>query len=129
MRRCKYTWVDASQGSPWVQNPRLKVMKMTFINLTPHPIVLNDGRVFEPSGVIARVSANHTPFVDGIAKVEFGEVLGLPAEIREGVHYIVSALVAQACKRPDVVAPATGHSQAVRNEKGHITSVPGFVRA
>jgi len=28
-----------------------------FINLTPHTIYLNDGRKFEPSGQIARVSS------------------------------------------------------------------------
>lgn len=30
---------------------------MNFINLTPHAIVLNDGAVYQPSGTIARVSA------------------------------------------------------------------------
>ena len=34
-----------------------------------------------------------------------------------------------AAKRADVVSPATGHPDTVRNEKGHIVSVPGFVRA
>ena len=102
---------------------------MLFINLTPHAIALNDGRVFEPSGVTARVTSTHSPFVNGVSRVEFGEVSGLPAEIQEGVYYITSALVAQASKRPDVVSPATGHPETVRNEKGHIVSVPGFVRA
>jgi hypothetical protein len=37
-------------------------------------------------------------------------------------------LVAQAAKRQDVVSPATGHHDCVRNDKGHIVSVPGFVR-
>ena len=48
---------------------------------------------------------------------------------KEGVFYIVSGLVMQAMKgkRSDLVSPATGHPEAVR-EKGLIKSVPGFVR-
>ena len=46
-----------------------------------------------------------------------------------GVIYIVSAMVLSAAKdRHDLVAPATNHELTVRNEKGHIVSVPGFVR-
>lgn len=102
-----------------------------FVNLTPHPIRLNDGRVFEPSGSIARVSQTLSKFDEnGIAVQEFGEVTGLPAP-RDGVMYIVSAMVlsrAQAEGRVDVVAPATGHKDCVRDEKGFIVSVPGFIR-
>jgi hypothetical protein len=37
--------------------------------------------------------------------------------------------VLSACDdRDDVVAPATGHPDTMRNDKGHIISVPGFVR-
>ena len=58
-----------------------------------------------------------------------GEVEGLP-EPQPGTLYIVSAMVlsALAGSRPDVVAPATGHPECIRNDKGHILSVPGFVR-
>jgi hypothetical protein len=41
------------------------------------------------------------------------------------VSAVVLAAVGQS--RPDVVAPATGHPQCVR-ENGLIQSVPGFVR-
>lgn len=100
---------------------------MNFVNLTPHQIALNDGRVFETQGV-ARVASTHTDFdANLVCSVRFGEVSGLPKPI-EGTTYIVSALVAQAAKRADVVSPATGHPECVRNEKGHIVSVPGFVR-
>lgn len=99
-----------------------------FINLTPHEITLNDGRSFPPSGAIARVSTSYTQFdEDGVATADFGDVSGLP-EPEEGVIYIVSALVAQAAKRRDVVSPATGHPEAVR-EAGQVKSVPGFIRA
>ena len=99
-----------------------------FINLTPHTINLNTGAAYAASGVVARVGSTHTPFDEnGLASIEWGEVTGLP-EPQEGVIYIVSALVAQAAKRSDVVSPATGHPACVRNN-GQIVSVPGFVRA
>jgi hypothetical protein len=99
-----------------------------FVNCTPHAIALNDGRVLPPSGQVARVDASHSPFdADGIGYVHFGVVTGLPSP-QEGVFVVVSALVAQAAKRADVVSPATGHPDCQRNEKGHIVSVPGFVR-
>ena len=102
---------------------------LKFVNATPHPIVLNDGRVFEPSGILPRVSQEISEF-DGdlIATQSFGEVEGLP-EPETGVVYIVSAMVLSACKdRTDLVAPATNHELTIRNEKGHIISVPGFVK-
>jgi hypothetical protein len=102
---------------------------MDYINLTPHGIVLNDGRRFDPSGNIARVQATFTTIVDDVCVQQFGDVQNLPAASQDGVCYIVSAMVLSACAgRADVVAPATGHPDTVRNDKGHIVSVPGFVR-
>lgn len=101
-------------------------MEKKFVNLTPHDIVLNNGTIVEKSGTVARVSASFTEFNDGICRQEFGEVEGLPEE-KEGVIYVVSALVLAASDRKDLVAPATGHPDCIRNEKGLIQSVPGFV--
>ena len=100
-----------------------------FINATPHAIKLNDGRVFEPSGVLPRVQQTMSDFDgNGVAIQSFGEVEGLPAA-KPDVVFIVSAMVLSACKdRGDLVAPATNHKDTVRNEKGHIISVPGFVK-
>ena len=97
-----------------------------FINCTPHAIMLNDGRVFEPSGVIARVSSSFTDFADDICEVVYGDLTGVPAPER-GVKYIVSAMVLAASDRADLVAPATGHKDCIRDDAGHIVSVPGFV--
>ena len=104
-----------------------------FVNLTPHAIRLNDGQSFSPSGVVARVNAN-LQAVESVGGVQlfrqtFGEVEGLPAEV-PGTMYIVSAMVlsALAGSRNDVFAPATGHPGVVRNEAGHIVSVPGLVK-
>lgn len=102
---------------------------MTFINVTPHAITLNDGRVFESVGV-ARVGNTFSDFdSSGVCSVAYGDIEGLPAP-QEDTLYIVSALVLSAAKaagRTDCVAPATGHPACVR-DKGFIVSVPGFVR-
>ena len=102
----------------------------TFKNYTPHPIALNDGREFASEG-LARVSATFTSFDEnGVCEQQFGDVTGLPAPAADTL-YIVSALVLTAAKqagRTDCVAPATGHPDCVRDEKGFIKSVPGFVR-
>ena len=100
---------------------------MKIINVTPHAIVLNDGTRFEPSGTVARVGVAYSPFVGLFTSQVFGEVQDLPEEAADTV-YIVSAMVLSATSRQDVIAPATGHPGTVRNEKGHIVSVPGFVR-
>lgn len=103
---------------------------MQYINLTPHAIRLNDGREFQPSGVIARVSAGFSAIVDDVCEQTFGEVSGLPETQSNDVRYIVSGMVLSALAgvRDDVVAPATGHPACQRNDKGHILSVPCFVR-
>ena len=100
---------------------------MIFKNFTPHSISLNDGTVFASEG-LARVSATFTEFDEnGICSQVFGEVTGLPAQ-EDGVMLIVSAMVLSASDRADLVAPATGHPLCVRNDKGQIVSVPGFVK-
>ena len=74
---------------------------MEFINCTPHAIVMNDGRVFEASGQIARVSSSFTEFdAEGICTVKYGDLTGVPAP-KEGVKYIVSAMVLAASDRAD----------------------------
>ena len=51
-----------------------------FINCTPHPIKMNDGRVFAPSGSVARVSSTFTePDGNGVCKVVYGDLTGVPA--------------------------------------------------
>jgi hypothetical protein len=104
--------------------------KMLFKNYTPHAIVLNTGEGF-PSVGVARVASSHTQFdSNGVCEQIFGAVEGLP-DPQEGELIIVSAMVLSAGKaagRDDLVAPATGHPDVVRNDKGHIVSVPGFVR-
>lgn len=115
----------------------LKEEKMQIINLTPHTVRLNNGKEFPPSGQVARVSNQFTMNTSPellkediyIFSVEYGEILGLPEE-KENVLYIVSNLVLEAGKklgRTDLIAPATGHPEVIRNEQGQIISVPGFI--
>ena len=99
---------------------------VTFKNYTPHEVCLNDGTKYSSLG-IARVANSFTAFDKiGCCHVNYGEVEGLPAP-EKCVVLIVSAMVLSASDRTDLVAPATGHPDAVRNEKGQIVSVPGFV--
>ena len=98
------------------------------INLCPHVVRLNDGTEYQPSGVVARVSAEHKVISTNPTcySVVYGEVTGLP-EPQEGVRFIVSGMVAAACKEcHDLLVPATGHPDAVRRD-GQVYSVPGFI--
>ena len=103
---------------------------MKILNLTPHTINLNTGASYEASGTIARVSSKmeHTSNINGIPifSQTFGDIEGLPEPSQDTI-YIVSAIVKSATDRNDVVAPATSHQEVIRNEKGHIVSVPGFI--
>lgn len=102
------------------------------INLTPHSVKITDGQNFEPSGKVTRVDTiqENAGNINGIpVKTQtFGDIIDLP-EPQDDTVFIVSAIVLAAAKtqgRTDVVAPDT--SNAVRNEQGHIVSVPGFVK-
>lgn len=99
---------------------------MQIINCTPHAIVLNSGENFPISGNVARVSSSFEANGKGFFKVAYGEVTGLP-EAQKDTLYIVSAMVANATSRRDVIVPATGHPDTIRNDKGQIVSVPGFI--
>ena len=101
-------------------------MSYTITNLTPHPITIGK-RTIMPSGMIARVSVEFTEIKDGVCEQTVGEVEGLP-DPQDGVRYVVSGMVLSATDRLDVFAPATGHPLVVRNDKGHILSVPCLVQ-
>ena len=107
-----------------------------FVNLTPHEITLTDPespsrqQTIPPSGVVARVKmgpAKTIGVVDGIPvqsmPVAQG-VEGMPDRFEPDTFYLVSLLVIQAVKHPQVVAPSTGPNDgAIRNEKGHVVAV------
>lgn len=100
------------------------------INLTPHALTIHtpDGIVpLPPSGQVARVATVETtaPDHDGIPVVvtSYGQVVGLPGPI-EGVMYIVSGIVADAARRPDVASPGA----LVRGPDGQPTGCRGLAR-
>jgi hypothetical protein len=93
--------------------------------------VFHKKKVYEPSGVVARVEMEQSPVgkVDGFYIMESKVVGHNIPEPQEGVLYLVSAMVLSVGKelgRTDLIAPNT--NEATRNEKGHIISVPGFVK-
>ena len=82
--------------------------------------------MIKASGIIARVSDKFSEFDNKLCcHVSYGKIENLPAP-EQGKIYIVSAMVLAATDRKDVVAPATGHNECVR-DKGLIVSVPGFI--
>jgi hypothetical protein len=120
----------------------------TIINCTPHAITLvsdhnvafdpksrsyklNEGEevvikaTIPPSGEVARCSmteqivgeVNGTPLV----KNTYGQIEGLP-EPQPDTFYVVSALVATAAKRPDLLIP----SRMVRDNEGKILGCTAF---
>jgi hypothetical protein len=106
---------------------------MQIINLTPHPITIQPSGApavtIPVSGRIARLDSAQE--IDaGVAGVpvvttRFGRVIGLP-EPEEGKVYIVSSIVAQHVRRPDVLAPDTGPT-AIRQD-GQIVAVTRLQR-
>ena len=98
---------------------------MKIINLTPHPLKIA-GVIIPPSGTVARVKAGFSTIDDGVCHQTFGSVIDLP-DPQEGVRLVVSGLVFAATGRLDVFAPATGHPDVVRNDQGHIVSVPALI--
>ena len=100
---------------------------MRLINLTPHEVVIiNNGvnTVFKPESIPARCSSSTIVVgeikIDGgtvdLTSTSFGEVEGLPSE-NEGVGYIVSRLVAEACPQRHDLYVTNG---AVRDGSGRI---------
>lgn len=97
---------------------------INMVNLTPHDVnfVDNDGnivRTVKPSGVVARLSVETIVIgeIDGIQVTEsvFSDIENLPEEAEDTI-YIVSSLVAEKAKRPDVYVP----NGSVRDSNGRI---------
>lgn len=94
------------------------------VNATPHAVTLMNAenqvlQVFQPSGICPRCSVSREVIgdINGIPvnKSVFGEVVGLP-EYQEDTIYIVSRVVAEAAKRPDLYVV----DDAVRDSEGRI---------
>ncbi len=85
---------------------------MNFVNLTAHDVTIyRDGapfRTFPPSGQVARIAVNTTIVcdVDGIpiSMTSYGQPEGLPPR-QAGTRFIVSRMLKDAVRRPDLVSP------------------------
>lgn len=126
----------------WAKLKRFKSFKEKGMirNFTPHAITV-DGVTYPPSGIVARVSVEHQEIVDGCTRASFGflnfvkDGRGLnPLEDDFDLNgiVIVSAMVFEDRKNDSNphtcwVAPATGHPDVVRDDKGQIVSVPAFL--
>ena len=95
-------------------------------------IRLADGCIYNIpySGSTARINFEQIEVgeIDGISiyRNGHGEVKGLP-DVCEGTVYIVSRLVAEYVKRPDVVCPNTAPGHVLRDEYGLPVAVDSFI--
>ena len=106
---------------------------MTIKNLTPHAVTLHgaEGKAvtLPPSGQVARLAVAREAMapvvVDGVtlsvSRPTLGAVTGLP-DAQPGVLLLVSALVADAVRRADVVSPG----ELVRDAGGVIVGAKGL---
>lgn len=108
---------------------------LAIVNLTPHALTLHglhgDGGVLNvpPSGQVARLAVTRQPLapitVGGVTlpvnRPTLGDITGLP-DARQGVVLVVSALVAEAANRPDVMSPG----ELIRDADGVIIGARGL---
>lgn len=97
-----------------------------YINLTSTVVVLNDGRVFPPSGIVAFAEAVYSQIEGDFCTVSYAKPKGLLTP-QDGIRYIVSHKFFTVVDRNDLVTPANGHPKCVRNDEGEIISVPCFL--
>jgi len=118
-----------------LRNERGEVKTVKLVNLTPHEIVLMPAPGGEihipPSGTVARCeTCREAKGVVGVCgtlipinRTTFGAITGLPDPAPDTL-YIVSAVVAQAARRDDVVIV----DDAVRDEAGRIIGARALAR-
>lgn len=105
---------------------------MKLLNLTPHPLTLvgeNGTLTVPPSGQVARLAVTRTACapvtVDGVtlpvSRTTLGEIVNLPAPA-PGVILVVSALVAEAAARADVMSPG----ELLRDSSGAVIGARGL---
>ena len=110
----------------------INLNEITIVNLTAHTInIINPALGLDLSipaeGIDVRVATEVTEdFGNGIFKIGYGEVTGLP-DPKEGTIFIVSSMVLAAVgnSRSDVFAPAS--FAPIRDNQGRIIGVPGLV--
>jgi len=105
---------------------------MRIKNLTPHQLALcgaNGTLTVPPSGIIARLAVSRTALnpvtIDGvelpISLPVMGDVTDLPPA-EDGIILVVSAMVAGAVNRPDVMSPG----ELLRDGAGNVIGAKGL---
>jgi hypothetical protein len=105
---------------------------MKILNLTPHALTLvgeNGTLEVPPSGQVARLAVTRTVCapvtIDGVtlpvSRPTLGDIVGLPAP-QQGVLLVVSALVAEAAGRADVMSPG----ELLRDAAGAVIGASGL---
>lgn len=105
---------------------------MKIINLTPHSLTLvggNGALEVPPSGTVARLAVTRTALspvvIDGVTLAVnlpvMGDVTDLPSAV-DGVILVVSALVAGAVNRSDVMSPG----ELIRDNAGNVIGARGL---
>lgn len=105
---------------------------MKLLNLTPHLLTLVGGNgtiTVPPSGQVARLAVTRTACppvtIDGVtlpvSRPVLGDIVGLPAP-EPGVLLVVSALVAEAANRGDVMSPG----ELLRDSTGAVIGARGL---
>lgn len=115
-----------------------ELVKTSFVNCTPHHLIIEGIGELPPSGILPRVLSSFTDRLPlngvRVRQKSMGEepVVGLPDPV-DGLTFIVSGMVRDALsalpdhlQRPDVFAPDT--SDAIRNDLGGIMAVRGLVQ-
>ena len=105
---------------------------MSFINLTPHPVVINldngDSVTFPAAEQPAKVSeiVIDLPPRDGIpmTRIRYGAITGIPED--RGPTYIVARPVAEAARRQDHSAKMVVPYPLLRDDHGRVTGAGGF---
>jgi hypothetical protein len=132
-----YRWVDWVPAreitTADVQLAEQQANGVEVVNLTPHPLTIErtDGTIaaIAATGQVARLAVTREvrPVVKTTAgefavfAPQLGEIEGLP-DPQAGKIYVVSALVADAAKRPDVFSPG----ELVRDGEGKIVGARGL---
>jgi hypothetical protein len=131
---CWVDWVPAREITPAdVQQAERMAAGVEIVNLTPHPLTIErtDGTTatIPATGQVARlaVTREDRPAVKttsgrfAVSAPKLGEIEGLPDPVT-GKVYVVSAIVADAAKRPDVYSPG----ELLRDGDGRIVGARGL---
>ncbi len=142
-RRYEQVSYESSSKDAWIRGTRHENAQFHWVldaielpevvNLTPHPLMIErvDGALasIPASGAVARLAVTREQLAPvatsagafAVTRPTLGAVTGLP-EPEAGRIYVVSAMVAEAVKRPDVFSPG----ELIRDSAGNVVGARGL---